>query len=123
MTNTINVLESPTVQKCLASLEGFLNFLGISQVSNSPSLAVDSDFVKKVTNQFTLIFSAFNQLLSVGKRCHEVAKKRTNIDNFLKEDRTSGLSNNSNNKINVLIDEDSVCMNDLATNDPFVPLW
>lgn len=123
MTNTINVLESPTVQKCLASLEGFLNFLGILQVTNSPSLAVDSDFVKKVTNQFTLIFSAFNQLLSVGKRCHEVAKRRTNVDTVLKEDHKSGLSRNLNDKINVLMDEDSICMNDLARNDPFVPLW
>ena len=70
------------------------------------------------------LFSTFNQLLSVGKRCHEAAKKRPNAGIPLSEHQLKAESNQQapNFQLN-FPDEGSVSINDLTINDPFVHLW
>ena len=52
--------------------------MGIAQAKEYPASVTDPTNVKNVTTRFARLFSAFNQLLSVGKRCHEAARKRPN---------------------------------------------
>jgi len=119
LTNAIRTLESTEIQSSIQSTEGLLSFLGITQAATNPSCVTDPTFVKKVTRDFSSLFSSFNQLLSVGKRCNEAARKRPNgglpvltLSPVIDESVTHNFP-----------DEGPVGINDLAINDPFVPLW
>ncbi|KAL7549693.1 hypothetical protein ACHAWF_012957 [Thalassiosira exigua] len=117
LANAMQTLESPTIQSAIQSRDGLLNFMGIAQAGTDPSCVTSTDFVKKVKKDFQLLFSCLNQLLSVGKRCNEAARKRPN----------GGLPvQNLNTVVEDLHnfpDEGPISINDLAVNDPFVPLW
>lgn len=121
LANALRSLEAPNVQNAIQSAEGLISFLGISQVAANPSCVTDTEFVQKVTNEFTVLYSSFNQLLSVGKRCHGGAKSHKNGGIPLLH-----LSPGSVDEIKAaqtFPDEGAVSLKDLAANDPFVPLW
>jgi hypothetical protein len=113
--NAVRQLETPEVQIAITSVEGLLSFMGIAQVSNDPNCVTNQEFLKKVSNEFTAMFSSLNQLLSVGKRCHEAAKKRPN-GGLPMQQLPSVLGVH-------FPDEGPVSLNELSINDPFVPLW
>mmetsp|Transcript_24815 Transcript_24815/g.52881 ORF Transcript_24815/g.52881 Transcript_24815/m.52881 type:complete len:1461 (+) Transcript_24815:208-4590(+) len=117
LANSIRSIESPNIQSGIQSTESLLSFMGIAQATN-PACLTDRDFVKKVTRDFSSLFSSFNQLLSVGKRCHSAAKKRPN--GGLPLQNLSPILDESMKKFP---DEGPVSINDLAINDPFIPLW
>ncbi|KAL9188652.1 hypothetical protein ACHAXT_007030 [Thalassiosira profunda] len=118
LSNSIRSLEAPEIQTSIQSVEGLLSFTGITQAATNPGCVTDHDFVKKVTKDFSSLFSSLNQLLSVGKRCHEAAKKRPN-GGLPVQALSPTVDENASN----FPDEGSVGINDLAINDPFVPLW
>ena len=74
LSESINVIESQETQEAVASVESFLAFTGIAE----PATVNEANHVKKVSARFGQLFSAFNQLVSVGKRCNEAARKRPN---------------------------------------------
>ena len=118
LSNALRTLESTEVQNAISSVDGLLSFLGISHVSSDPNCVTNETFVKKVTSDFSAMFSSLNQLLSVGKRCHEAARARPNgglpLQNLppLIDDASTHFP-----------DEGPVSINELAINDPFVPMW
>jgi hypothetical protein len=120
LSDAINTLESQESQETLSSVETFLASVGISQVVKNPASVTDPVNVKNVSNRFARIFSAFNHLLSVGKRCHEANKKRPNggIPKLSSISQVSADLNNQN-----FPDEGPVSLQDLSVGDPFVPLW
>lgn len=118
LANSIRSLESPDIQNAIQSTESLLSFLGITQAASNPSSVTDPEFVKKVTRDFSTLFSNFNQLLSVGKRCNEAAKKRPN--GGLPVQNLSPVIDDS---LHNFPDEGPISINELAINDPFVPLW
>jgi len=122
LSNAITMLESDLVQSSIASTEGLMNLFGITQVANNPTIATDKDNVKAVTSNYVQLLSAFNQLLSVGKRCHEAAKKRPNGGIPFLQNNT-GLSGVGHTDAHIFPDEGPVSISDLAVNDPFVHLW
>ena len=119
LTNSIRSLESPEIQHAIQSTENLLSFMGITQAATNPSSVTDPQFVKKVTKDFGVLFSSLNQLLSVGKRCQEAARKRPN--GGLPVQTLSPVIDDSVTQN--FPDEGQVSINDLAINDPFVPLW
>ena len=120
LSNAMAVLESEMVKTSVTSAEGIMNLFGISQVANNPSFATNPESVKATTSNYVQFFSAFNQLLSVGKRCHDAARKRPNGG-------IPFLQNNSNTPVlsgqQSFPDEGPVSISDLSINDPFVHLW
>ena len=116
---SIQVLESQEVKDALSSVDGLMNFMGISQVVTNPSTTTDPVIVKQTTANFSRMFSSLHQLAQVGRRCHEAAKKRPNGGIPLCQDVSITNSDSQHN----YPDEGSVSINDLAVNDPFVPLW
>jgi hypothetical protein len=128
--DALNTLQSAEAQEALASVDNFVAAIGISQAGNNPASVTDISNVKTVTDRFSRLFSAFNELLSVGKRCHEAAKKRTN--GGIPIAASSGAVNISIPKGMSILeaaeklhfpDEGPVSLQDLARDDPFVPLW
>lgn len=119
LANSIRSLESPTIQNAIQSTESLLSFMGITQAGTSPSCVTDPEFVRKVTREFSSLFSSLNQLLSVGKRCHEAARKRPN--GGLPVQTLSPVIDES--MMHNFPDEGPVNLSDLAINDPFVSLW
>ena len=116
LADAIETINSPVVAQALSSVEAFMSFLGISQVVSNPSSATNPDNVKQIRDNYERLFSAFNQLLSVGKRCNEASRKRSN----------GGIPCVSSGAITgstTFPDEGPVNISDLAVNDPFVPLW
>lgn len=118
LSNSMRTLESPEVRNAISSVDGLLSFMGIAQVASDPGCVTNHTFVDKVTSDFSAMFSGLNQLLSVGKRCHEAARARPNgglpLQNLpLVIDESSSH----------FPDEGPVSLNELAINDPFVPLW
>lgn len=115
----IQSLETSEVQTAVASADGLLSFMGVAQASQDPSCVTNAEFVEKVTRDYVNMFSAFNQLLSVGKRCHEAAKKRPNgglpMQNLV--------SANPDAATQHFPDEGPISLSELMINDPFVPLW
>ena len=126
----LNTLQSAETQDALASVDNFVAAIGISQVGKNPASVTDISNVKGVTDRFSRIFSAFNELLSVGKRCHEAAKKRAN--GGIPIASSSGAVNINIPKGMTILeaaetlhfpDEGPVNLQDLSMDDPFVPLW
>ena len=120
LANAIRSIECPNVQNSIQSSENLLSFMGINQAGVNPSCVTDREFVQKTSKHFVQLFSSFNQLLSVGKRCHSAAKKRPN----------GGLPLQYLSPVNDELDtsqhfpdEGSVSIENIAINDPFVPLW
>eukprot|EP00536_Pseudo-nitzschia_multiseries_P001400 jgi/Psemu1/250511/estExt_Genewise1Plus.C_180109 len=128
--DALTTLQSPETQEALSSVDNFAAALGIAQAGNNPASVTDIANVKTVTDRFQRLFSSFNELLSVGKRCHEAAKKRVN--GGIPVAAASGATNiNIPKGMSVseaavsmrFPDEGPVSINDLAVDDPFVPLW
>jgi hypothetical protein len=120
LSDAINTLQSQESQEALASVDNFLASLGITQAGQNPASVTDPIIVKNVSDRFARLFSAFSQLLSVGKRCHEANKKRPNGGIPLLSS-LHGLPVDPN--IQEFPDEGPVSLQDLSTGDPFVPLW
>jgi hypothetical protein len=119
LSNAMRTLESPKVQNAIISVDGLLSFMGISQVAADPSCATNEAFVKKVTEDFSAMFSSLNQLLSVGKRCHEAARARPNGGLPLQNNLPPLIDESCSH----FPDEGPVSINELAINDAFVLLW
>jgi hypothetical protein len=118
LSDAISVLESTEVKQSISSVEAFLSSMGITQAATNPDSVTNPEHVAKVNNDFVVLFSAMNQLLSVGKRCHEAARKRPNGGLPLQNNPHFDAANLQN-----FPDEGPVSVQDLAVNDPFVPLW
>ncbi|KAL3929587.1 MAG: hypothetical protein SGBAC_012141 [Bacillariaceae sp.] len=120
LADAVNTLQSKESQNSISSVEGLLNLVGVAQAGQNPSTVTDPAHVKTVTDRFAAIFSAFNQLLSVGKRCHEANKKRA-TGGIPTVTQTTSISANPNEQN--FPDEGPVSIQDLSIGDPFVPLW
>jgi len=124
LSEDLMILELQLIKDALASPEGMLTFMGIAQVASNPSVVTDKEFVKQTTSNYVKLFSAFNHLLSVGKRCHEAARKRPNGGIPMQESALFASYNpQSDVSSQIFPDEGAVCLKDLEFNDPFVPLW
>ena len=119
LASSMNLLESQEIQNAIQSTESLLSFMGITQAATNPSCVTDREFVTKVTSDFSNLFSSLNQLLSVGKRCQEAARKRPN--GGLPVQTLSPVIDDTVTQ--TFPDEGPISINDLAVNDPFVPLW
>eukprot|EP00980_Cylindrotheca_fusiformis_P027875 scaffold22560_cov135-Cylindrotheca_fusiformis.AAC.86 len=120
LSDAINTLQSPESQEAIASVDCFLASLGITQAGQNPSSVADPTNVETVSARFARLFSAVNQLLSVGKRCHEANKKRPNGGiPFLASGNQPASEQDGQN----FPDEGPVSLQDLSKGDPFVPLW
>ena len=119
LSDAIAAIKAPEAQEAMLSVENFMAFIGISQAAQNPASVTDPVNAKNVTNRFAKLFSAFNQLLSVGKRCYEANKKRPN----------GGLPNvtsippHMDPYNNTFPDEGPISLQDLSIGDPFIPLW
>ena len=120
LSNALTGLESPRIKEAIGSADGLLSFLGVQQVGSNPNLATNEEFVKQITENFVQLFSSLNQLLSVGKRCHEATRNRPNAGIPLPESQLAAeIAENQHN----FPDEGPVSITDLSMNDPFVHLW
>lgn len=118
LSDALNKLEAPAMKEATGSVDGLLAFLGITEAGINPASVTDKANVERVTNNYVLLFSVFNQLLCVGKRCHEAAKKRPNAGLPVPDSQLITTQNQQ-----VFSDEGTVSINDLSMNDPFVHLW
>jgi hypothetical protein len=97
----INILSNdPTFRQMSSSPNGILQTLRISPPP-TPQSATDPATVSGTANEFSKVFMAMNQLLSVGKRCDERAKSK--------------LTHN--------LPEQAIPISQLSTYDPFVHIW
>jgi hypothetical protein len=119
LSDAMSILQSPEAQEAMSSIDGFLASIGIAQAAQMPASVTDAANVKNVTDRFTRLFSAFNQLLSVGKRCHEAVKKRPN-GGIPMQSMPQGMVDPQNQSFP---DEGPVSLRDLSIDDPFAPLW
>jgi hypothetical protein len=116
LSQAIEDLQSPAVRQSISSIDSFMQLCGIAQAAVNPSSVTDPGNVKNVTRAYVTIFSALNQLLSVGKRCNEAARKR---HRGIIEISASRIGQNLSN----FPDEGPISIQDLAMNDPFISLW
>ena len=130
LADAINTLQSAESQDALASVDNFAVAVGIIQAGNNPASVTDISNVKTVTDRFSRIFSAFNELLSVGKRCHEATKKRASggipvaaASGAVNINIPKGMSVMEAAETLHFPDEGPVSLQDLSREDPFVPLW
>ncbi len=126
--DALNTLQSPETQQALSSVDSFLASVGIAQAASYPGSVTDTTNVKTVTDRFSRIFSAFNELLSVGRRCHEASKKRPNggiptTNGIPDTGLPVGMSITDAAETLTFPDEGPVSIRDLSVDDPFVPLW
>jgi hypothetical protein len=118
LANSLNTLESPEVKQNISSVENFLVSLGISPATNLQASVTNPDNVQAVTTKFVRMFSSLNQLLSVGKRCHEATRKQqTNFTVPL-----HNIGSGAELSVSNFPDEGPVSLRDLALSDPFAPL-
>lgn len=128
LADALNILQSAETQQALASVDSFLASMGIAQAATYPGSVTDATNVKAVTDRFSRIFSAFNEMLSVGRRCHEAAKKRPNggvpsVNGIPDTGLPQGMSITDAADSLTFPDEGPVSIRDLSVDDPFVPLW
>jgi len=121
LSGSIGTLESNECTEAFSSVEGLMKALGIYQASGNPSFVNNPTSVKEVSDRFGRMFSAFNQLLSVGKRCSQAAKKRGLPMQNVSSNAPMSLSLDSTFALPP--DEGPLSINELALNNAFVPLW
>jgi hypothetical protein len=119
LSNAADTLELPEVQSSL-SVQGLLETLGVSQAAALPESVTDAAHVKQITWQYYRIFNALNRLLSVGKRCNEAARKRYGSTASPTVSSSSAFDSIGSQNFP---DEGPISIVDLATIDPFAPLW
>lgn len=118
LASSLSTLESPETAQSISSVESLLASLGITQDADLEKRVTDPAIVNDVTNKYCRLFSAVNQLLSVGKRCHDAARKE--YKNFIPlQDLDISVAEL---KPAHFPDEGPVSIRDLALNDPFAPL-
>jgi Exportin-5 family len=118
LSNSVNALESPEVQERISSVQSFLSSVGVIGAAQYPESVTDPENVKQITQNFHSMFNALNQLMSVGKRCNEAARKRIASGGPLPGNIDSG-----DFTLHSFPDEGPVSLRDLAASDPFAPLW
>jgi exportin-5 len=118
LSDALNTLEAPEMKEAIGSVDGLLSFIGVTGAGTNPASVTDKANVERVTNNYVWMFSVFNQLLCVGKRCHEAAKHRPNSGIPVSESQLLATQDQT-----VFPDEGTVSINDLSMNDPFVHLW
>jgi Exportin-5 family len=82
LSDAISVLESAEFQQNVASIDSYLQWLGISEAATNPSSVANPQHVQQVSASFERVFSAFSQVLSVGKRCHEAKRRQMGLMRF-----------------------------------------
>ncbi len=118
LSDALNRLETPLVKDAISSTDGLMAFVGVTEAGVNPASVTDKANVDRIITNYVYLFSAFNQLLSVGKRCHEAARKRPNAGIPVPENQLLGSETHQQFR-----DEGSVSISDLSMNDPFVHLW
>jgi hypothetical protein len=116
LSDAISVLESAEFKQNVANIDSLPSVVGHQRgcdksVERPPILK----HVQQVSASFERVFSAFSQVLSVGKRCHEAKRRQMGLMPFQ-------IPNGGSAEIN-FPDEGPVSLQDLASEDPFVPLW
>jgi len=114
---SVSSLESAEVHEQLSSVNNFLSSIGVVGAAQFPQSVTDAVTVNQVTERYHRIFSAINQLLSVGKRCNEAARKR------LLAGAPLSIAGIGDVTANNFPDEGPLSLRDLAINNPFAPLW
>ena len=118
LASSLNTLESPEVTQSISSVDSLLASIGVTNESNLQARLTDPENVKAVTDRYCRMFSSVNQLLSVGKRCHEAARKR--YKNFIPlQDLSIPVAELHASHFP---DEGPVSIQELSLNDPFAPL-
>ena len=117
LSHSVSALESAEVHEQLSSVSNFLSSLGIIAAAQYPESVTDAATVKQMTGNYHRVFTAINQLLSVGKRCNEAARKRLIAGGPLPNVGTGDITTHS------FPDEGPLSLRDLAVSDPFAPLW
>lgn len=114
--SAVETIESTDVQQLTNSAAALMNTFGIANAT--PASVSDPAVVNAITAQYIKLFSSFNRLLSVGRRCSETAK--------LHQPSTSQPHTNGSDFAAMNLnfpDEGPVSLQELAVSDPFVPLW
>ena len=119
LSSSLETLESASIQRSIASVPALLETLGVAQAASSPASVTDPENVRNVASNYSRLFTALNQLLSVGRRCHEASRKAGTTTPGLPAAQF-GVSAPT---LQEFPDEGPVSIQDLAVNDPFVPLW
>lgn len=123
LSSDLELLESNEVQQYIATPVSLMQALGIAQASGRPESVTDIQHVRQISSQYNRLFVSLNRLLSVGKRCNEAARKKTaNGGVPLTSLPKNGTTDEASNLLN-FPDEGPLSLQDLAINDPFVPLW
>lgn len=118
LTNSLNILESPDIAQSISSVDNLLASIGVTNSADLQSSVTDPATVKAVTDKYCRLFSSVNQLLSVGKRCHEAARRQ--YKNFIPlQDLDVTVADL---KPTHFPDEGPMSLRDLSINDPFAPL-
>lgn len=120
LSNSVAALESPEVQDQFSSVQNLLTSLGVVGAGQYPESVTDKATVQNIKQNFNSMFTAINQLLSVGKRCNEAARKRLVTSGPL---LNGGTSLSADITLHSFPDEGPLSLRDLAANDPFAPLW
>lgn len=138
LSNSLATIQSKEAHDSFASTEALMTTLGIAQAGADPSFVMDANNVKQIVDKYVYLFSALNQIMTVGRRCRDAARKRPNcglppqafqtmVPPSASTATTNGNTNNGSidlNSINLqnYPDEGQISLNDLY-DDPFVPLW
>ncbi|GAX13879.1 hypothetical protein FisN_5Lh226 [Fistulifera solaris] len=119
LSTAIESLEALDIQRWVSSVPSFLEYLGVADIASNPAAATDPGTVQRITQNYYRVFTPLNQLLSVGKRCQEAARKKRSQLNPI----DGSIMNISMYSEFTFRDEGPMSINDLAVDDPFVPLW
>jgi Exportin-5 family len=119
LADAMETIESVDVRQMVQSSHALLSTLGVADAQMQS--VVDPANVSAVTARYVRIFTAYNRLLSVGRRCNEASKKRV-MDGQTFQSNKSQLDPSAAPHLN-LTDEGPVSIHELAVSDPFVPLW
>lgn len=120
MASSLETLRRNDVTEALSSVQNIMHFLGISQSASEQESVINKDHVSAVTRRFAEVYSALNQLLAVGRRCHEASIRRPSGGIPFQNLTNSSKENWQNSRFP---DEGPVSLNDLSQDNPFVSLW
>ena len=125
LAGALATLKSDEIQRAIQTPSSLLAAFGVTQAAERPESVTEPGNVARVQQFYRTFFTSLNQLLSVGRRCSEAARKKSILGglSFTKIPLSQNPDFGEPGQPSFPSDEGSLSLQDLAINDPFTPLW
>lgn len=78
LSNSFATIQPKETHDSFVITEALMTTLGMTQASADPLFVMDANNVKQIVDKYVYVFSALNQIITIGRHCRDAARKSPN---------------------------------------------